>query len=113
MLRRLALLIVPVIASLAVLGGTTGVAHAYLNPSDRIVAIRANTGITVGFNLWTIQEGCSSDKFEVSAYVRSGRVTSSGVHINNIDITYYSTRGGTWGRVQMWPTNGDPSIEIP
>jgi hypothetical protein len=97
----------------AVLVGVTGTAHAHLNPSTTLVAVRANTGITVGVNTWTVLSGCSSAKLQITAYVRSGRVTSSGIHVNNIDITYSGTRGGIWGRIQLWPGNGGSSIEIP
>jgi len=99
-------------AALAVLS-MSAPASAHLNPQNTSpTMVRANIGITIGYNTWTVLSGCQNKKLEVKTYLRSGRVDRTGVYVKNIDITYYGTRGGAWGRVQLHPGNGSPAIEV-
>jgi hypothetical protein len=101
-----------VTAAAAVLTMSTP-ASAYLNPQNTSpTMVRANTGITIGYNSWTVLSGCQNKKLEVKTYLRSGRVDRTGVYVKNIDITYYGTRGGIWGRVQLHPGNGSAAIQV-
>lgn len=88
-------------------------ASAHLNPQNTSpTLVRPNIGITIGYNTWTVLSGCQNKKLEVKTYLRSGRVDRTGVYVKNIDITYYGTRGGTWGRVQFHPGNGGAAIQV-